>query len=302
MLSVDARARGGGGGQAPSHPALGERSCSSCGAARKRSRARPSSSVLRDAGVVDAGGAGLLELVRGRRGGGHRRADPEAPPVEERLLDAIHQELSRYVLHRLPHRGQGPRPRGARAELEQLGDSLLVVGDESAIKVHVHTDDPGAALSSARARARSTASRSRTCTSRRTSVRRRSPPCPTCGARSPASSRSSRARATGCSPRAREASARSRSSRRPDEEPVDRGPAPRGAVARRGGRDHPAEQLEHRARRRARGRARRPRGRGRDADSIPAGLAAMVAFDGPACSARTRRRCARPPRRSRPAR
>src|SRR5439155_1598744 len=32
-------------------------------------------------------------------------------------------------------------------ELEQLGDSLLVVGDESAIKVHVHTNDPGAALS-----------------------------------------------------------------------------------------------------------------------------------------------------------
>jgi dihydroxyacetone kinase-like predicted kinase len=32
-------------------------------------------------------------------------------------------------------------------ELEQLGDSLLVVGDPSALKVHVHTDDPGAALS-----------------------------------------------------------------------------------------------------------------------------------------------------------
>jgi dihydroxyacetone kinase-like predicted kinase len=33
------------------------------------------------------------------------------------------------------------------SELEQLGDSLLVVGDDTAIKVHVHTDDPGAALS-----------------------------------------------------------------------------------------------------------------------------------------------------------
>src|SRR5262249_7727415 len=31
-------------------------------------------------------------------------------------------------------------------ELEQLGDSLLVVGDSSALKVHVHTDDPGEAL------------------------------------------------------------------------------------------------------------------------------------------------------------
>src|SRR5204862_170097 len=32
-------------------------------------------------------------------------------------------------------------------ELDRIGDSLLVVGDSNAIKVHVHTDDPGAALS-----------------------------------------------------------------------------------------------------------------------------------------------------------
>ena len=36
---------------------------------------------------------------------------------------------------------------GLEAQLERLGDSLLVVGDETALKVHVHTDDPGAALS-----------------------------------------------------------------------------------------------------------------------------------------------------------
>ena len=33
------------------------------------------------------------------------------------------------------------------AELDRLGDSLLVVGDSTALKVHVHTDDPGRALS-----------------------------------------------------------------------------------------------------------------------------------------------------------
>ena len=32
-------------------------------------------------------------------------------------------------------------------ELERLGDSLLIVGDANVLKVHVHTDDPGAALS-----------------------------------------------------------------------------------------------------------------------------------------------------------
>ncbi len=31
-------------------------------------------------------------------------------------------------------------------KLEPLGDSLLVVGDATAVKVHIHTDDPGAAL------------------------------------------------------------------------------------------------------------------------------------------------------------
>ena len=35
---------------------------------------------------------------------------------------------------------------GIERELEQLGDSLLVVGDPEALKVHVHTDDPGSAL------------------------------------------------------------------------------------------------------------------------------------------------------------
>ena len=32
------------------------------------------------------------------------------------------------------------------SELEEIGDSLLVVGDATALKVHVHTDDPGRAL------------------------------------------------------------------------------------------------------------------------------------------------------------
>jgi dihydroxyacetone kinase-like predicted kinase len=36
---------------------------------------------------------------------------------------------------------------GLEAQLERLGDSLVVVGDETALKVHVHTDEPGSALS-----------------------------------------------------------------------------------------------------------------------------------------------------------
>jgi DAK2 domain fusion protein YloV len=105
--------------------------------------------VLREAGVVDAGGAGLLELVRGVASAVSGEPVPEAPAASGPLgLDAIHQEQSRYRYCTVfvVEGEQLDRDR-LESELEQLGDSLLVVGDESALKVHVHTDDPGAALS-----------------------------------------------------------------------------------------------------------------------------------------------------------
>jgi len=105
--------------------------------------------VLRDAGVVDAGGAGLLELVRGIAAAVSGEALPEPPPIEEHLgIEAIHQELSRYRYCTVfLIEGDALGREALEEQLEKLGDSLLVVGDRNAIKVHVHTDDPGAALS-----------------------------------------------------------------------------------------------------------------------------------------------------------
>ena len=105
--------------------------------------------VLRDAGVVDAGGAGLLELVRGVAAAVSGEALPEAPPAEAHPgIEAIHQELSRYRYCTVfLIEGEQLDREALEEQLEKLGDSLLVVGDENAIKVHVHTDDPGAALS-----------------------------------------------------------------------------------------------------------------------------------------------------------
>src|ERR1700746_48347 len=86
--------------------------------------------VLRDAGVVDAGGAGLLELVRGVAATVSGEPPPAPPPAAFHLdADAIHQELSRYTYctvfvvegHDLDHDALEDR-------LETLGDSLLVVG------------------------------------------------------------------------------------------------------------------------------------------------------------------------------
>jgi DAK2 domain fusion protein YloV len=105
--------------------------------------------VLRDAGVVDAGGAGLVEITRGIVLGLTGEPLPEAPVETGALgLEAIHQELSKYRYCTVfVVEGESLDAAALEAELEKLGDSLLVVGDETALKVHVHTDDPGAALS-----------------------------------------------------------------------------------------------------------------------------------------------------------
>src|SRR6185437_1230045 len=105
--------------------------------------------ILKDAGVVDAGGAGLVELVRGVASAVSGEPIPEpAATVEHLSHDAIHQELSEYQYCTVfMIEGDSLDRDELENELEQLGDSLLVVGDDQAIKVHVHTDDPGAALS-----------------------------------------------------------------------------------------------------------------------------------------------------------
>jgi DAK2 domain fusion protein YloV len=104
--------------------------------------------VLREAGVVDAGGAGLVELVRGLAAAAAGEA-PSGPREAPRLsVEAAHQELSPYrYCTTFVVEGSDLDAQALEAGLERLGDSLLVVGDPSALKVHVHTDDPGAALS-----------------------------------------------------------------------------------------------------------------------------------------------------------
>jgi len=106
--------------------------------------------VLREAGVVDAGGAGLLEIVRGLASAvaGEEVAFVAQPASQLEALDAMHHELSefRYCTVFVVE-GETLDAEALEAELAQLGDSLLVVGDPTALKIHVHTDDPGAALS-----------------------------------------------------------------------------------------------------------------------------------------------------------
>ena len=105
--------------------------------------------VLREAGVVDAGGAGLVELLRGLASAVSGEEVPRHLASEAPLaVEQSHLEPSRYrYCTAFVVEGEGLDSDRLEAELEPLGDSLLVVGDPTALKVHVHTDDPGAAIS-----------------------------------------------------------------------------------------------------------------------------------------------------------
>lgn len=102
--------------------------------------------VLREAGVVDAGGYGLTVLFAGvisaLRGG-------EPPEVAHhraaRVTHPQHQSSTHRYCTNFAVTGSGLQPRGFIEALERIGDSVLVVGDETTLKVHVHTDDPDAA-------------------------------------------------------------------------------------------------------------------------------------------------------------
>ena len=104
--------------------------------------------VLRQAGVVDAGGAGLVEILRGIAADARGEPLPEAPAASGALpLEAVHRELSQYrYCTSFFVEGDGIDPAGFEEALTPLGDSLLVVGAPGAVKVHLHTDEPGRAL------------------------------------------------------------------------------------------------------------------------------------------------------------
>lgn len=103
--------------------------------------------VLRKAGVVDAGGAGLVEILRGIAAHVTGEPLPEVAEPEPIAVDAVHQEASRYRYCAVfVVTGDALDASALERDLAPLGDSLLVVGDPTALKAHVHTDDPGAAL------------------------------------------------------------------------------------------------------------------------------------------------------------
>ena len=108
--------------------------------------------VLKKAGVVDAGGKGWLFALEAMLSAlrGEDIAAPEGTvEVKEQadFSDFADEDITfTYCTEFIVSREGDSNPEDLRAFLNELGDSLVLVDDDEIIKVHVHTNDPGAAL------------------------------------------------------------------------------------------------------------------------------------------------------------
>ena len=117
--------------------------------------------VLREAGVVDSGGAGLQLILEGiadvpsvapSRGAveAERRstssAIPATPVAPVKAVDAAPTEFGYETVFILSSPAKPLDLAAIRAHLETIGESVLVAGDESTCKVHVHNLRPDEVL------------------------------------------------------------------------------------------------------------------------------------------------------------
>ncbi len=112
-------------------------------------------SVLEEAGVVDAGGQGLYTILEGALHylkGETEQLQFRKPwiiasslPLTGRTPQtmAAEPEVPYGYCTNLVIRGQKLNPDKLRRRLNKKGQSLIVVGDESMLRIHVHTYDPG---------------------------------------------------------------------------------------------------------------------------------------------------------------
>lgn len=112
--------------------------------------------VLKKAGVVDAGGKGLVLIFEGMlsvlKDGkmipSKTARDKKAESAKGNAAAEFDGEITftyctEFIVNKSP---DAKSPVALRAYLESIGDSAVVVDDDNIIKVHVHTDNPGNAL------------------------------------------------------------------------------------------------------------------------------------------------------------
>ena len=121
--------------------------------------------VLKKAGVVDAGGQGIMVIFEGMGKVFHGEgivAGGEAAPNKAKLstenagkgvftddLMKVEDIKNGYCTQFLLHKDPGASVTRLRAFLESNGDSVVVIEDDDVANCHVHTSDPGMMLSEA---------------------------------------------------------------------------------------------------------------------------------------------------------
>ena len=121
--------------------------------------------VLKKAGVVDAGGQGLVYIFEGMLSvfkDNHIIAADEAPEKSAKLstsgagkgvytddLMKVEDIKNGYCTQFLVKKNDGASSNKLRAFLESNGDSVVVIEDDEVINCHVHTADPGKIVSHA---------------------------------------------------------------------------------------------------------------------------------------------------------
>ena len=109
--------------------------------------------VLREAGVVDAGGQGLYTILEGALH--YLKGETEQIQLRKPMMIAsnipLPVRLPQMAVSEVPYgyctefmlQGQKLNPDKLKLKLEKKGQSLIVVGDKSMVRVHIHTLDPG---------------------------------------------------------------------------------------------------------------------------------------------------------------
>ena len=115
--------------------------------------------VLKQAGVVDSGGQGLLEVVKGAYDaflgkeldfslGDVSSASPKVKVDVEASANIKYGYCTEFIIL-LTKNFNIKHEMDFKAYLESIGDSIVVVADDDIVKVHVHTNDPGMAIQKA---------------------------------------------------------------------------------------------------------------------------------------------------------
>lgn len=115
--------------------------------------------VLKEAGVVDSGGQGLLEVLKGAcdafQGKEVDYSAIEAEPATKIVKPEAQGEVdikfgycTEFIIM-TENAFTEQNEEEFKAYLESIGDSIVCVADEDVIKVHVHTNDPGLAIQKA---------------------------------------------------------------------------------------------------------------------------------------------------------